>query len=750
MSDNELFTVEYTVDDIIFRSKDNMFTIFTAKNVKIDDIHDKEVTSYIIKGTFETIAVNDSFSSLCCWDNNKKYGFQLDVKTSKVVIPSNENAICRFLSRFIKGVGKNTARMLVKQYGLDTLDKIKEGPHNLTIFQGIGPKKAEKLVKEVLKHDCIEQLSVYLFSKGVKKYYDVVTIYEAFENKALDMIMANPYVLCEKLGISWFSTADMIALNSNIDKDSDVRFSKIIQYYIYNRAYKNGDLYVCLSTLPDSLQDFMRKMQVLPTEVTMNRLKDVLHTMEQQSIVKQEKSATDTNIYLTKLYEDECCIADCVSLLCNLPSAHYEQSDYDRFYMEYKKETGISLGSQQKLAVVNAAEHSFSLLTGGAGTGKTQTVNAIIRFLQKKNKDIQIAMIAPTGRAAKRMSELTNMPASTIHKFLNLIGDDMKAFSSSEDNSIYDYVICDECSMIDAPLFAKLLKFACENNMKVLLVGDKEQLLSVGPGMIFRDLISPEINLPSVRLTQLFRQSATSQIYSNATKILNGTVEQDGLDMDMEKQDFFFLRTKDAAATKDLVIQSVIRLIELGTSKDDIMVLSSMRKTLLGVIAFNNALQTVLNPPSDSKKELVKGGYTFREGDRVMQEVNNYDLMIFNGDIGHIVSINPSDETVFIDFDGEIKEYDFSDMNDVTLAYAITVHKAQGSEFPCVIMPCDFMLRNLSRNLVYTSITRATNKFALIGSVDAFLTAVRMTDNMKRNTNLCEKISARKKSIPAA
>ena len=214
----------------------------------------------------------------------------------------------------------------------------------------------------------------------------------------------------------------------------------------------------------------------------------------------------------------------------------------------------------------------------------------------------------------------------------------------------------------------------------------------------------------------------------------------------MEKQDFFFLRTKDAAATKDLVIQSVIRLIELGTSKDDIMVLSSMRKTLLGVIAFNNALQTVLNPPSDSKKELVKGGYTFREGDRVMQEVNNYDLMIFNGDIGHIVSINPSDETVFIDFDGEIKEYDFADMNDVTLAYAITVHKAQGSEFPCVIMPCDFMLRNLSRNLVYTSITRATNKFALIGSVDAFLTAVRMTDNMKRNTNLCEKISARKKA----
>lgn len=750
MCNNEYFTTEYTVDDIIYRNKENMFTIFTAKKVKIDDNYDKNVDMYVIKGTFENIASNDSFSSVCCWENNKTYGYQLNAKTSKVVVPSNENAICRFLTRFIKGVGKGTAELLVKTYGISTLDKIKEGPHNLTSISGIGLKKAEKIVKEVIKHDYIEQLSVYLFSKGVKNYSDVISIYEAFEDKALDMIMANPYILCEELGISWFSMSDTIALNSSIDKDSDIRFSKIVQYFIYNRAYRNGDLYVCFSTLLSSLLDFMKKVQILPTEVSQGRLQSVLAVMEQKQIVKQEPSATGVNVYLTKLYEDECCIADCVSLLCNTPSAHYDEADYITFFSDYEKETGITLGTQQKAAVINAAEHSFFLLTGGAGTGKTQTVNAIIRFLQKKNKNIEIAMIAPTGRAAKRMNELTNMPASTIHRFLNLRGDDINAFAQSEVLSIYDYIICDECSMIDASLFAKLLKCACDNDIKVLLVGDKEQLLSVGPGMIFRDLISKEINLPSVRLTQLFRQSATSQIYTNATKILDGTVFQKGLDLDVNKQDFFFLKTRDAVSTQKLIIQSIQRLIELGTDKADIIVLSSMRKTLLGVNTFNTLLQNLFNPASPSKKELTKGGCTFREGDRVMQEQNNYDLMVFNGDIGYIICINPSDETVLVEFDGETKEYKFSDMNELTLAYAITVHKAQGSEFPCVILPCDYMLRNMSRNLIYTAITRAKSKFVAIGSIDAFLTSVKMTDNMNRNTNLCQKIVIRQKTNSAA
>lgn len=746
MADSELFKVEYTVESIRFKSSDNSFVIFDAKKVSLDPLYDKDVSQYTIKGYFDNISENDSFFSMCEWVMDKKYGWQLQAKASQVVIPSNANGIKHFLTRFVKGIGKANAKMIVQKYGLATLDKIKEGPHNLTCFRGIGQKKAEKIYSEVIKHDYIERLSVYLFSKGVKSYYEVVDIYETLGNNALDMIIANPYCLCEKLGISKFPLADTIALNSGIDKDSDNRFMKIIQLYVYVRAYHSGDLFVRFSNLEASLTDFMRKSGVISTTITESRLKEALDVLEQQHIIKQEIYDGDINIYLMKLYEDECLIADTVSNFCKEPAKTYSNDVYERFFANYEKKTGFELGEKQKLAIKNTAEHKISILTGGAGTGKTQTVNAIIQFLKSRDKKIEIALVAPTGRAAKRMNELTNMPSSTIHKFLGLVSEEIENFVVDVDNSNYDFLICDECSMIDAPLFAKLLKHVSEHNMGLLLVGDKEQLAPVGPGLIFRDLVESGL-VSTVLLDQLFRQAAVSQINSNANKILAGVTAQEGLDLDVEKQDFFFLPTKNAAITRELTVASIKRLLELGADKDDIMVLSPMRKTILGVIEYNMVLQELFNPASIGKAEITKGAYTYREGDRVMQEVNNYELDVFNGDIGYIKKIDLDKETVVIDFDGELKTYDFAELKQITLAYSITIHKSQGSEFPIVLMPCDKILINLSKNILYTSVTRARSRFVLIGDINAFYNGVKQTDNLRRNTNLVYKLELRLKKV---
>ena len=410
--------------------------------------------------------------------------------------------------------------------------------------------------------------------------------------------------------------------------------------------------------------------------------------------------------------------------------------------------TGMHLDNAQQDAVRYAYEYLFSIITGGPGTGKTQTLNTIIQYLKHTDKDCRITLAAPTGRAAQRMKEATNHEAYTIHRLLGICNAEHINTLEVDTELDTDYLICDEASMIDAPLFNKLLNVVVASNVALILVGDKDQLPPVGPGMVFKELIESGV-VPTTRLETLYRQAKESQIYSNAKKILNGIdyAGAGGLEFDIAKQDFFFLPGKNPEDIHRLLLKSIDSLLNLGTKPEDIMVLSSMRKSTVGVIYLNELLQQHLNPKTDEKSEMRNGTYLLREGDRVMQTKNNYDLAVFNGDIGIIENIDNDEDEVIVSFedDSEITGkryviYERTFISELELAYSITVHKSQGGEYPCVLMPFHPLLVNLSRSVLYTAVTRAKNRYVAIGDSRSFYEAINKTDNMCRYTLIQKRI----------
>lgn len=753
MTRNETFAVQYVVSDIIFSSDSSDFVIFKAKNLIFDDGYEKELAEYIIKGDFKNISKGDSLKSNCEWVLDKKYGWQLLSLASFVVIPSNVRGIKRFLKKFIKGIGSVTVDKILKAYGVNTLDKIREDVSALTNIEGIGKKKAQSIREQILKYDGIEKLSLYLFQHNVTNFNDIVQIYEAGEDNALDKIKANPYCICDMLSISKFPLADTIALNSDFPCDSVCRVSKIILFYLSSISYMGGHMFELESVMVDKILYFLNKMRISTEGITSESFSDAINHLVSTDQIKVESSfiddefTTDSNnrlIYLSSMYTIESGIARLVKkILAKNGTNKKIKFNYDKFFKKYSASTGVISDKIQESAVINALENTFSILTGGPGTGKTQTVKEILDALLYRNKKINIALCSPTGRAAKRMSELTGYEACTIHRLLNLTPNENN-FSVEADLSDVDYIICDEASMIDAPLFYKLLSAVDEFDISLCLVGDKDQLPPVGPGLPFKDLIESN-EVPITILQNLFRQAKNSQINTNAKKILLGETKlgTGGLEFDSNKQDFFFFVTKDIEKIHNLIIKSIDNLIKLGTNPDDIVVLSPMMKSPVGSLYINNIIQQYLNPKSSSKIEYHTKLYTLREGDRVMQTENNYNLQVYNGDIGKIIKIDNEEEEITVSFEdydspNAQKEvvYPFIHANELVLSYAITIHKAQGSEFKCVIMPLNPVLVNLSRNIIYTCITRAKQRFIFIGDPQSLSSGIRKTDNMHRNTLL--------------
>lgn len=744
------FDLKFRVEHITYQAPDSDYAIVRARVLEISPEENYNSKVLVVKGNFDKVEYRDVFRCYATWVDDPKFGRQVDAKMITMTASSDLDGIRRYLTRFIPGVGPKIAKTVVDAYGVDTLAKIRETPENLSRLKGVSKKKAEQIHKTLVDNDKIEKLSVFLYKNGVTSFIDIVNIYEAMGGDAEAKVRANPYSICDYLGYSKFLLADSVAKSLGTPENGYMRISKVIQYYLFSHCYNTGDMFVTKDFMFSQIRNFTRRSRI-SFSVDDNLLNQYFSDMRNDGSIVTDVSCGDCAVYLKNLYVIESKTEGYVKKLIS-PRESFP-SDYRKFSCEYEKQTGVCLDDIQLCAVKNAYENRLSILTGGPGTGKTLTINAVIKFLEAKESRIRIVLCAPTGRAAKRMSELSGRNAYTIHRFLGLTGEDAKTIDAEIEIDA-DYVICDESSMIDAPLFLQLVSAVARSGASLLLVGDANQLPPVGVGLPFKDLLNSE-KVPATILTRLYRQASESQINTNAVKILSGVTffgEPNGLMFDRTKQDFFLFDTPDVDMIKLLIGNAIEQLSDVGVAKKDIVVLSPTKKGELGVVELNYMIQERFNPHNPYKAEYKSGQYVFRVGDRVMQEMNNYDLGVFNGDVGSVVAIDPEEKEIIVSYDdfevvnGRVVPtprevvYSKASIHELSLAYATTVHKAQGSECPVVIMPLSQMFFNLTRNIIYTAITRAKSRFVFIGDSNALVRGIQKNDNAQRATMLAAKI----------
>lgn len=704
-------------------------------------------------GTFQMIHEGEMLEVQGEFVEHSAYGRQLKVLSFTEKTPQDSMAMERYLgSGAIKGVGKALAARIVRRFGKDTFRIIEEEPERLTEVKGISERIARQIAQQMQEKADLRNVMLVLQQYGITMSLGV-RLYKQYGSAVCEILRENPYRLAEDIQGIGFKMADEIAGRIGIHSDSDYRIRSGL-FYILTQASAQGHMY-----LPRQI--LMERTSVLlglsPQQLEKS-LMDLL--MERKVILKKDPQEGD-RIYAQQYYHIE---LDTARLLMELNLSGIEkEASMERTLKAIEKETQVCLDDLQKEAVMQAASHGLFILTGGPGTGKTTTINAMIRYFEKQN--LKIALAAPTGRAAKRMTETTGRSAQTIHRLLELNGkmEDENGQSLAgrvhfERNAMnpleYDVVIIDEMSMVDIFLMHSLLQ-AMVPGTRLILSGDVNQLPSVGPGRVLGDMIEADC-FCVVRLHRIFRQAAMSDIVVNAHRINAGLP----VDLDNKSRDFFFLKRYDA----DTIIRVMLTLMTkklpsyVGADMLDIQVLTPTRKGLLGVERLNEILQAVLNPRDVKKpeKETVSG--VFRQGDKVMQIKNNYQLEwevrdrygipvdkgtgVFNGDIGFIREINTFAETVTVEFDDRrMVEYDFKLLDELELAYAVTIHKSQGSEYPAVLIPLlagPKMLMN--RNLLYTAVTRAKKCVTLVGSDEVFAQMVANKMQQSRYTSLKDRL----------
>lgn len=734
---DEKITIQGTVIEIIYVNADNGYTV-----CEIDSSSDGLFTA---TGYMPYIAEGENISITGIWSNHPDYGEQFRISYYETILPTDEQSILDYLSSgVIYGVRAATAKKIVDKFGVDTLDVLLNEPMRLCEIKGISAQRAEKIGKSYLEVQSMQGLLMFL------RQYDISNniafrVHQTLGSGALNLIKENPYILSDKVdGIS-FSTADNIAHLRGMPKNSPLRIQSGIKYILTNSAYTMGHTY-----LPKDLltEEACRLLGVLKEEaengITMLSLSHQLYT---DSI-----NGTDA-CYLADFYMAENYIARrLASLSVTPPSYTLKDKEIEKIIALVETENDIILDPEQKRAVLETVKNGVIIITGGPGTGKTTTINAIIKAVNELQ--LSIALAAPTGRAAKRMSQVTGMEAKTIHRLLCVqpTGDDKTdRFAYNESSPLpYDVIILDEVSMVDVQLMHAFLR-AVKRGAKIIFSGDSDQLPSVGAGNILKDMIDSDL-IPVIRLNTVFRQSQKSLIVMNAHKINSGSMP----DLSAHDKDFFFLKRNDVEICAQTIIDLYKNRIPKSYGIDplsSIQVLSPSKKGVLGSVSLNRELQKALNPPDMQKMEYVFGKTIFRTGDKVMQIKNNYDIIwscengstgtgIFNGDIGIIERISVKDRVMKIVFDEDKEtEYSFNDLDNLDLAYATTVHKSQGSEFPVVIMPiCQFAPMLMCRNLLYTAVTRAKTIVVLVGKESAVKTMIDNINERKRFTGLCDKI----------
>lgn len=733
---NSLEKLAGYVEHIIYRNTDNGYTVLNLVS------GEEEITCV---GNFSAIAEGENIEASGEYTDHPTYGRQFKVDAFEEKAPEDEEAIERYLgSGAIKGVGLALAARIVRRFKEDTFRIIEEEPERLAEIKGISERKAMEIADQVNEKRDLRQVMIFLQQYGITMNL-AVKVYQAYGQEVYGIIKENPYRLADDIEGVGFRTADEIAARVGIRMDSDFRIRSGILYVLL-QASGEGHTY-----LPEG-ELTARTKQLL--EVDEGQIeKQYMDLAIERKIIMKQSGDGQTQIYAASFYYME---ANTATMLKQL-NVNYDVPDIEieQRIRNIEKQTGMELDEHQVTAVKEAVRNGLLIITGGPGTGKTTTINTIIKYFELEGMDIFLA--APTGRAAKRMSETTGFEARTVHRMLELNGgmDGKAGFERNEQNPLEtDVVIVDEMSMVDITLMHSLLK-AVAVGTRLILVGDVNQLPSVGPGSVLRDIIqSHECNV--VMLTKIFRQASTSDIIVNAHKINHG----EEVTLDNKSMDFFFLKRYDA----DVIINVMLQLVKqklpkfVDATPYDIQILTPMRKGLLGVERLNGILQQYMNPPSQQKREKEHGDAIFREGDKIMQTRNNYQLEweirtkfglsvdkgtgVFNGDMGIIREINDFAETMTVEFDeGRMVEYPYKLLDELELAYAITIHKSQGSEYPAVVIPLlsgPAMLMN--RNLLYTAVTRARKCVTLVGNETTFAQMVQNTSQQKRYSGLCDRL----------
>ena len=723
------------VEHIIYRNTDNGYTVLNLVS------GEEEITCV---GIFAAITEGENIEATGDYTDHPTYGTQFKVVSFEEKAPEDEEAIERYLgSGAIKGIGLAMAARIVRRFKEDTFRIIEEEPERLVEIKGISERKAMEIASQVNEKRDLRQAMIFLQQFGITMNL-AVKIYNRYGQEVYGILKENPYRLADDIEGVGFRTADDIAAKAGIRTDSDFRVRSGILYTLL-QASGEGHTYLPKEELT------AKTVELLGVDAAVIEKNYMDLAMERKIIMKQTSERAE--IYASSFYYME---ANTATMLRQL-NISYDVADAEIEHRIHKieKQTGMQLDEHQVSAVKEAVRNGLLVITGGPGTGKTTTINTIIRYFEMEGMDIFLA--APTGRAAKRMSETTGFQARTIHRMLELNGgvEGSAGFERNESNPLEtDVVIIDEMSMVDITLMNSLLK-AVAAGTRLILVGDINQLPSVGPGSVLKDIIeSGACNV--VMLTKIFRQASTSDIIVNAHKINRG----EEVSLDNKSMDFFFLKRYEA----DIIINVVLQLVKqklpkfVDATPYDIQVLTPMRKGLLGVERLNGILQQYLNPPDRSKREKEHGDMIFREGDKVMQTKNNYQLEweistkfgltvdkgmgIFNGDMGIIKEINDFAETMTVEFDeGRKVEYSFKLLDELELAYAITIHKSQGSEYPAVVIPLlsgPSMLMN--RNLLYTAVTRARKCVTLVGNEKTFSQMIHNISQQKRYSGLCERL----------
>lgn len=729
---SELVKISGTVEKLIYQSGDSWYSVC--------DVCTDENKSITVVGIMPYVSVGEEIEAEGTWVTNKDYGKQFKVDTYKKSLPKEKNSILRYLSSgAIKGVGAKIAEKIVSQYGEDSFDVISNHPEWLMQINGISRKKAYEISNDFKEK--VDTRELMTFSGGAISANMAVKICKRWGRNALGIIKENPYLLCaDDYGIS-FKKADEIAFSLGITTDNAFRIESGIRYALRVFASRDGHTYVIKDTLVDAVCKLLGvdASCVLPVLDRNDGIKGI-----SQQLIKNLPC-----VVLNELYFAEMNIAKkLVQLNRNVVSLGDANIEY--MIMELESELGIKYAALQKKAIWECIENGVTVLTGGPGTGKTTVIKALLQIFSRLG--VSCALCAPTGRASKRMSEATQNEAKTIHRLLEVssggeFAKEPKFMRDSSNPLDDDVIIVDESSMIDVPLMNSLI-MALKPGTRLILIGDTNQLPSVGEGNVLRDIINSG-SFVTVCLNEIFRQSVESGIVLNAHKINNG----EHPDLSLKFDDFFFISRDDEDIPRYIADLCKNRLPKKYGITEGIQVISPTKKGMCGTQSLNFVLQNELNPPCKDKTEHVAGvDHVFRVGDRIMQTKNNYEMEwllesevatnrgtgVFNGDVGKLTAIYKDEQTAVVNYGERRVEYPFSSLDEIDLSYAITVHKSQGSEYPIVIIPisekCPPML--LTRNLLYTAITRAEKIVILIGEKQTFFKMIDNNFQFNRNTNL--------------
>ena len=724
-------TIEGVIENVVYRNEDNDYSVIEIVN--------SENLLITAVGIIPMPSEGENVSLTGFWTYHKEFGKQFSFSSFEKFLPKEAEGILQYLSsRTVKGIGPVTALKIVNRFGENSFDVIENHPEWLADIPGITMKKAAAISESFREQSGIR--GVMMFCSNFMSSQEVTRVYKKLGGGAVGIIKENPYVLCEgDFGIS-FEKADAIAKSLDISPDSEFRVLSALKYVLNSNGISSGH-----TALPyDKL--LMEATGILGIE--RRRVSEMLSGFTSSKRLNLFKKGEEAFVMTNEVAAAETYIVNKLTLLSNRNEA-FSKTDVALLLEKAEIDFGIEYADLQRKAIFEAALSGVMILTGGPGTGKTTVVKALLNIF--KSIGLKTVLCAPTGRAAKRMSEATSSEAKTIHRMLEMEKGEFSRvrFERNSNNPLdEDVIIVDEASMIDLFLFEALL-LAMKRSAKLILIGDVDQLPSVGAGNVFSDLINSGV-LNTIKLNEIFRQSRESLIITNAHKINNGETPV----LNVVDKDFFFVKRE----TESDIPQTISALITERLPKtygegirDDIQVITPSKKGAAGVEILNSVLRDTINPASKYKKEKLSHGVIFREGDKVMQTTNNYEiewqrgskhgLGVFNGDIGIIKEINLQDETVEIHFEDKVALYTFDLLEEIDLAYSITVHKSQGSEYPVVIIPlyyCNPMLQ--TRNLFYTAVTRAKKMVILVGRYDIPSKMVSNNRKILRYTTLKERI----------